>query len=609
MEEFQAFRVAGTTTVRNIEVENVDGQNIIYWEDIELLFPGVQNVQNGKSLVKFLRDSKRDRIEPRCIKHYPGKVLDVILPNTVGAVHSVSPINTPTDFTSDIPIKEEKATSILIQSKIEAILIQNYGMLEYTIPRLFIVLPDESTSWDQATMPCTKFRLHFICECGEHTKAPGSRIPHHLHLTNHEGYVVNKPTEFFKKYRPFLILMLNMIKLGTSVKGHAVPALVKLRVDDTLDFAQSTIDSVSSKVIKSVDHSLAYLGKSEVVDAGGNARTLPYDIYSYLSGTEGLEEVNPRQFGTYLAANSSDNLLGNLYRMTTKDGYVKWVCLDHYRALYNEPHTQKLCEVLTWAGGRFDEQLGRIELVLRSGSAAVESYDAISRANGVLDLDVSLNWNFARTDSVKLKDMISKSRIKSVTVRLPLAGHFTLKNAFFEFPEPSVKGIMEKITTQVKAQDNFMTSPYVPIFQIMQLPAIQSFEVDHIPKNLTNSSPLSKKADLSNLRHLGIHVVETDADIKNLKLLLSQARNLSTLSLQTPLERLPAVFSSIAEYQIYPIDFKNLSLRFFPPNKESCLSKISFQDLAHLFKVYSRQIEYLDGGKVELYELVKMARA
>ncbi|KAF9176301.1 hypothetical protein BGZ49_006423, partial [Haplosporangium sp. Z 27] len=112
-------------------------------------------------------------------------------------------------------IQEIKDRLILIQSKTEAILTQNYELLEYTIPRLFIVLPDTSTSWEPTTMFYTKFRLHFICECGEHTKAPGSKIPHHLHLANHEGYVINKPTQFFEKYGPFLMLMLEMIKLGS----------------------------------------------------------------------------------------------------------------------------------------------------------------------------------------------------------------------------------------------------------------------------------------------------------------------------------------------------------------------------------------------------------
>ncbi|KAF9087986.1 hypothetical protein BGX27_002813 [Mortierella sp. AM989] len=695
MGEYQGFRVAGTTAVTYFDVDNVDGQNIIFWEDIERVFPRVQHVQNGKFVVKLLRNLNRARITPHCIKHCPGIVLDVVL--STAAEHApIDSLLRPPNLTPDLVITgvamllrkpqwsgsegsksaedsaaiaspetdSKKATMVsgfegtvirkldvlydqsnkvmgltkqmndrlvLIQNKTEAILTQNYELLEYAIPRLFIVLPEASTTWDPASAIRTKFRLHFICECGEHTKATGSRIPHHLHLANHEGYVVNKPTDFFRKYGSFLILMLEMIKLGTRIAGHVVPALEDLKVVNSLSYSQSTINSVTSEIIKGVDYSLAYLEKnlalipnSDGVDVGGDARSLQHDLASYLADVEGLEGVDLRQLGSYLAFNSSDDLLGNLYRMTTKDGHVKWVCRDHYRAGYQEVHTRRLHEVVKLAGGNFDEQRGRVEIDLKSNFAAAELYDAISKAKGVLDLDVSLSWNFVRADSVKLKSIISVSNIKSVTVRLPLAGYFTvvdtlvktplknimtvtkelsstyafespfkiLKDTFVTTPLKSLKIASDQISNNYKLGSNIASSPYGPIFEIMQLPTIQSFEVDHIPKNyLSKTSPLSKKADLSNLRHLGVHRVNSDTDIANLKLLVSQAPNLSSLSLQTTLERLPAVFSSIAGHQIYPIDFRNYSLRILPSKRESSPSMAAFQGLTHLFTVHSAQLE------------------
>ncbi|KAF9346080.1 hypothetical protein BGX26_002441 [Mortierella sp. AD094] len=671
MEEYQAFRVADTTTgVRNIGVDNVDGQNVIYWEDIEQVFPGVQHVQNGKFVVKLLRDSNRTRsasstclervkkndhaeqlpyvihlparITPHCIKHCPGIVLDVVLSTSVEHVHVDSPMATPsltpTDLASIIipessassnksvdqsSIKNEvsrdldpaeplhfspsqkstmqipkdtkimmdamisgnrtekpldsstvhafvegylpaehsksmathvaakpglestvldkldglhdqgyitqeilkevwketqeiKDRSILIQCKTKAILTQNYELLEYTIPRLFIVLPETSMAWNPATMFRTKFRLHFICECGEHTKAAGSEIPHHLHLANHEGYVINKPTEFFEKYGPFLMVMLEIIKLGTGIAGFVVPALANLKVVNTLDFSQSTINSVTSKVIKGVDYSLRYLEESRTfnktsvdIDFDGKARALRRDLGSYLSGVEGLEGVDLRQLGSYLAAKSSDNLLGNLYRMTTKDGHVKWVCRDHYRAGYQEKHTQKLRDVVKLAGGEFDEQLGKIKITLESSFAAAELYDAINEAKGVLDLDMKLHWNQEYADFVKLKDMISKSNIKSIIVNL---NHFRGPNFNIKLPG---------------------RRRYDPIFEIMRLPSIQSFGIEGVPKDFFKRLS-TWPADFSNLRHLAIGQLDSDTDIVKLKLLVTQVPNLSSLSLETP---------------------------------------------------------------------------
>ncbi|KAF9294783.1 hypothetical protein BGZ74_011099, partial [Mortierella antarctica] len=117
----------------------------------------------------------------------------------------------------------------LIQSKTEAILTQQLELAEYPIPRLFIVLPEEPVKYDPGNWFRTKFRLHFICECGKHTEAHNSKVRHHLHLAKHEGYLVREPTEFFKKYGPFLLLMLELIKFGTSVAGHVVPTLASLK--------------------------------------------------------------------------------------------------------------------------------------------------------------------------------------------------------------------------------------------------------------------------------------------------------------------------------------------------------------------------------------------
>ncbi|KAI8594316.1 hypothetical protein EDD21DRAFT_449466, partial [Dissophora ornata] len=172
------------------------------------------------------------------------------------------------------------------------------------------------------------------------------------------------------------MLMLRMIKLGTGIAGHVVPALANLKVVNAIDFAESSVNSVTSKIIQGVDYSLAYLEESRR-----------------------LEGVELRQLGSYLEANNSDKLLGNLYRMTTKDGHVKWVCRHHYRAGYQEAQTQKLRDVVKLAGGVFDEQLGRIEVTIKSSFAAAEFYDALCKAKaGVHDLDITFGWDCYRTD-------------------------------------------------------------------------------------------------------------------------------------------------------------------------------------------------------------------
>jgi len=61
MGETQQFRLAGTTNVEKIALDHVDGHNVIYWEDIELAFPGVKHVKCNDVVIKPLRNSDRKR--------------------------------------------------------------------------------------------------------------------------------------------------------------------------------------------------------------------------------------------------------------------------------------------------------------------------------------------------------------------------------------------------------------------------------------------------------------------------------------------------------------------------------------------------------------------
>ncbi|KAG0278930.1 hypothetical protein BGZ96_002145, partial [Linnemannia gamsii] len=473
MEDTQSFRLIETMNTVEITPKHVDGQNIVYWEDIEQVFPGVKYVKDGKVAINIMRDSDGIRIVPHRIEHRPGVVLDVVLSTTVEHALVDSPIShsrlvstdgqgespTHAPFDSHLPgiiIKELNVNPpanstapvsltksgfertvidklnglygqgaiihqialevcelqkqinnrlILIQSKTEAILTQQLELTEYKIPRLFIVLPDELAKYDPGNWFRTKFRLHFICECGKHTEAINSKVPHHLHLAKHEGYLIRQPTEFFKKYGPFLLLMLELIKCGTSIAGFVVPALASLKIVE-LSVKQS-VELVTAKInysLKCIDNQLVKVQASspgDSIDTELRAAMTQQDLTNYLSDVEGLEGVELRQLESFLKTSSKEKLFGNLYRMTTSEGHVKWVCHDHHHDGYQEKYTQKLRDVVKLAKGEFDEQLGRITIALTSSFAATEFYNAVRKAKGVLELIMDWDWKDLRLPQTK----------------------------------------------------------------------------------------------------------------------------------------------------------------------------------------------------------------
>ena len=312
---------------------------------------------------------------------------------------------------------------ILIQQKTEAILTQQVELAEYPIPRLFIVLPENPTEYDPANWFRTKFRLHFICECGKHTQPAGTKVVHHLHLAKHEGYLVREPTAFFKKYGPFLMLMLELIKVGSNIAGHFVPALATLKVVELVDSVQQSIETVTAQIdysLECIDKEMEKLRSSSLGELGETDHTpmTQQDLTNYLSNVEGLEGVELRLLGSFLKTSKADNLLGNLYRITTADGHVKWVCRDHYRTGYQEAHTQKLRDIVKLANGTFDEQSGIVEISLQSSFSAAEFFGALVKAKGVLELILDFNWECTKKDIEVLRDAIKTSMVAILHVDL-----------------------------------------------------------------------------------------------------------------------------------------------------------------------------------------------
>ncbi len=55
MEKPRPFRLNEVLATAQITLNHVEGQNIVSWDDIEEVFPGVERVRNGSSVIKFCR--------------------------------------------------------------------------------------------------------------------------------------------------------------------------------------------------------------------------------------------------------------------------------------------------------------------------------------------------------------------------------------------------------------------------------------------------------------------------------------------------------------------------------------------------------------------------
>jgi hypothetical protein len=51
----------GKADLKDIICDQVDGENVVFWEDIEQVFPGVKYITNGNTVISMMRDSNRKR--------------------------------------------------------------------------------------------------------------------------------------------------------------------------------------------------------------------------------------------------------------------------------------------------------------------------------------------------------------------------------------------------------------------------------------------------------------------------------------------------------------------------------------------------------------------
>ncbi|KAK3833619.1 MAG: hypothetical protein J3R72DRAFT_424887 [Linnemannia gamsii] len=294
----------------------------------------------------------------------------------------------------------------VIQGRIQALLTQAYELHEYSIPRLFIILPKNTSERNRASVLNNQFQLYFLCECGEHTKVlngDNTNIPRHIHIAKHEGYDLQRPTEFFQKYGRYMLTLLEMIKHGSSNTGYFVPALSSVSITGTVDMLTDSQDAITPSAI---NQSIEYLQTlSSEQDAAKDTST------DSLAGQESLEGADLRHLEAFIKSKDQGRALGNLHRTITEEGHVKWVCINHYRLTYKEHDQQALVTAVRLKGGHYDPHLGRFTVNLGSKIQAVGFFEALAKARRVDELVVTFDWEGTTSDLEAFGDTLKSTAV------------------------------------------------------------------------------------------------------------------------------------------------------------------------------------------------------
>ncbi|KAF9359992.1 hypothetical protein BGX34_008020 [Mortierella sp. NVP85] len=555
----QSFRLVDEPVVKKIHCSQVDGINVILWEDIEHAFPGLQYVKSGNIIISPMRDSSGNRTVPHCVEHFPGEVLNVILSDHADAGSVTLPAESPSqrdNGLSGASIDNRRQLQIqtfdrlaLFRNNVKPMLERTYDLYESPIPRLFIVLPADSSSWNPVNLFSNKFRLHFLCECGEHTKPTDGKIPHHIHLANHEGYDIINPKKFLQKYGFHVLTILRMLKFGISEAGIVVPAVSLLVPDDATHEATPGLRMSNSNIESGMDqilHCIEHVSANEGVVNGHSNQT---------ENSMALENSDLQQLETFLKREYSCKTLGNLFRTVTTEGHVKWVCGDHFRENHDQEVSKAFRQVVEGILGSYYENIGRTNVILNARKHADRFYPILEKARSVHELHLILGWETTHNDFERLRNTITKTNVG--VLELYLRQH-----------DGPTKDILNR------------GRRYDPIFDIMAHHSIQSVKITGTPKNFFRRSTLqSRKTDFPNLKLIELDIKYLRQNLSGIKTLIDKSPNLSSLM--------------ITCYD----GFYAHGLRISPEMDGLPQSTAEIKSLSDLLKVF--------GGRIETAELTK----
>ncbi|CAM4925594.1 unnamed protein product [Rotaria socialis] len=296
----------------DIQTVNINGIECLRLKDVRRKFPAVQILSIDNVHQAFLHDEHGNDLEPLRIAAGIGKVVE--------AEESLKSFdNDAHDQLARMNIKLDRidANTQEILRQIDHVMTQMYELHEFTTPRYFFILPAEHSNIKAIDTVQNwlhiHYKLYFLCEC--------SQDPKEMHVAPHEGYSIKRPRDFILRYGPYLKTTLAIAQALLSIGGFAIPQLgnVSKAINDVLppQLNNSQFYTDAEQKLQMVDDLLNKVDNQQY-RAGASV------VDRHQSRGTALQGAELREIQTYLERVDDKRSLGNLYRIVTADGHVRW---------------------------------------------------------------------------------------------------------------------------------------------------------------------------------------------------------------------------------------------------------------------------------------------
>ncbi|KAI9232403.1 MAG: hypothetical protein BYD32DRAFT_491267 [Podila humilis] len=290
---------------------------------------------------------------------------------------------------------------------------------ELVTSALFLTLPSDLNSWNGLDPSTHQFRLHFLCDNNNRDTIP-ENLPQHVHLSNHPGYSLRQPEEFFQKYGDYILRMLQMIKHGYTDNDYDIPPLDTLKI--LWDCDSNIIGSCLTMDIESlVDRAISYFQEL----------SLPK-----WKEKLGLTHDQSAAIKTYLDVQDGNSAESNLYRCISERRSIYWKCEAHAHQSLSSQSLEHLREFVHFHGGHVNMQQARIRVELGSIDESDQFRTLLCNVKHTFDVSIKLCWEATRPVVRKLCLDIANSgtvflELDSITLDIHPQGYDQYRNNLF----------------------------------------------------------------------------------------------------------------------------------------------------------------------------------
>ncbi|KAF9381801.1 hypothetical protein CPB97_007570 [Podila verticillata] len=301
---------------------------------------------------------------------------------------------------------------------------------DYATSKFFIVLPADLSAWDDPDPSTRQFRFYFLCNnSGDKVSQKG--MPQHVHLSNHPGYNLKRPHDFFQTYGDYVLRVLLMIKRGYSDNKYDIPPLDTNRIlwkRDATPGNNLTKYNIRSLIDKTIAH-IQEISPPKWIMEPGLTRSQSAAIKAYLDVQEGV------------------NAEGDLHRYIDHEQHVSWRCQAHKQQYFGRKPLSFLKDFVSGHGGQVNMQQAKLGVALRSTTDANNFRILLTDTKHAFNIAVTLNWRITRDHVRNLCLDIAKTKavvldIDGITPDVYPQGYVKYTNNLFSDkvgPEPGLK--------------------------------------------------------------------------------------------------------------------------------------------------------------------------